>query len=426
MARIQILELPAGAADERPPFALVIDQCQPQRYMLDPDHVDQFVGPFDGVAEQIGARAVLVFAETIDIPDNDVGRQVEPLLHVGGFEGDEEILRLTEERDELHAEIGLAHGQLHSAALSAIRSKHANIRELIERAEQAEAERDDARNWARHGYEIGQRHCGWSDHGVAPVWLTEGWPRSFDSCEHAKQAAEYDTALSRVRSLAERWLYTGDRKDGPLKELRQALDGEATVCCGCGGRPVVYRNYREQPFCGPCANGEPRKEPDAAPVETVGTALAVLVLDTLGLDLTEGQPVPALALDNACRQLVKSEAARKHMQAERTAMRASLREALGLDNDEGIDVLAAARDMRHDLGQSREAIRSVVHLHRGESHKGQAICVECSAYDGWTTTGNPPVTYPCDTAKRIWEANGEAGAPEDAAHTEPTSKENGA
>ena len=31
----------------------------------------------------------------------------------------------------------------------------------------------DARSWARHGYEIGQRSCTWSDHGVAPKWLTD-------------------------------------------------------------------------------------------------------------------------------------------------------------------------------------------------------------------------------------------------------------
>lgn len=61
---------------------------------------------------------------------------------------------------------------------------------------------DEARNWARHGYEIGQRHCGWTDHGVAPEWLTEGWPPSFDSCEHLQRASEYDTALTRVRGLA--------------------------------------------------------------------------------------------------------------------------------------------------------------------------------------------------------------------------------
>lgn len=60
----------------------------------------------------------------------------------------------------------------------------------------------EARMWARHGYEIGQKHCGWSDQGVAPAWLTEGWPNSFDSCEHLKRAAEYDTALARVRGLS--------------------------------------------------------------------------------------------------------------------------------------------------------------------------------------------------------------------------------
>lgn len=37
----------------------------------------------------------------------------------------------------------------------------------------------EARMWARHGYEIAQRSCTWSDHGVAPKWLTEGW--SFDA-----------------------------------------------------------------------------------------------------------------------------------------------------------------------------------------------------------------------------------------------------
>lgn len=41
------------------------------------------------------------------------------------------------------------------------------------RAEQAEAALSEARMWARHGYEIGQRSCTWSDYGVAPAWLTE-------------------------------------------------------------------------------------------------------------------------------------------------------------------------------------------------------------------------------------------------------------
>lgn len=63
-------------------------------------------------------------------------------------------------------------------------------------------DRKEARMWARHGYEIGQKHCGWTDHGVAPDWLTEGWPPHFDSCEHLKQMAAFDEALTRVRSLS--------------------------------------------------------------------------------------------------------------------------------------------------------------------------------------------------------------------------------
>ncbi|MFE0329048.1 hypothetical protein ACFW08_20145 [Streptomyces sp. NPDC058960] len=31
---------------------------------------------------------------------------------------------------------------------------------------------------------------------------------------------------------------------------------DAPRCAQCGSSAVVYRNYREQPFCGPCANGE--------------------------------------------------------------------------------------------------------------------------------------------------------------------------
>jgi hypothetical protein len=67
MARLQILELPEGSGDDRPPFILVIDQYEPPPYPDEPEP-----SPFDGVAEKIGARCVLVFEETIDIPANDV------------------------------------------------------------------------------------------------------------------------------------------------------------------------------------------------------------------------------------------------------------------------------------------------------------------------------------------------------------------
>ncbi|WP_097982794.1 hypothetical protein [Streptomyces sp. f150] len=61
MARLQILELPEGAGDERPPFILVIDE---------------WTSPFHGLpnewAQKIGAQGVLVFEDTIDIPANEV------------------------------------------------------------------------------------------------------------------------------------------------------------------------------------------------------------------------------------------------------------------------------------------------------------------------------------------------------------------
>ena len=227
MARLQILELPEGGGDDRPPFVLVVDQL--------PDDDDGAaaircdLGNSD-VPELIGARAVLCFNDTIDIPANGISGQADPLMRVADFTSDE-VRQSTEERDELHAELGLARGQLHSAALSAIRGKHANIRELIERAEQAEAERDEARQWARHGYEIGQKHCGWTDHGVAPAWLTEGWPPHIDTCEHLRQAAGYDEALTRVRAEVARirtitptWDPVADLIDAALNGTQQPAE----------------------------------------------------------------------------------------------------------------------------------------------------------------------------------------------------------
>lgn len=161
MARLQILQLPKAADDDRAPFVLVVDEYQPRRYVLGIGQVEQFVDEFDGIAERIGALAVLTFMETVDIPANEGAAQAESLPRVADFADLSETKQLTEARDE-------------------------------------------ARMWARHGYEIGQKHCGWSDHGVAPTWLTEGWPAHFGSCEHLQQASEWDEALTRVRNLPER------------------------------------------------------------------------------------------------------------------------------------------------------------------------------------------------------------------------------
>lgn len=117
-------------------------------------------------------------------------------------------------------------------------------------ATKAEAASDEdlneARMWARHGYEIGQRHCSWSDHGVAPAWLTNGWPMSFDSCEHLKRAGEYDMALSRVRALHR----AVEHRSGPICAECSALDDMGST----DNAPVAH----------PCATVQALDVPEAA------------------------------------------------------------------------------------------------------------------------------------------------------------------
>ena len=67
MASLQILELPEGSSDDRPPFVLVVDQMPANDAAFEALRCDLGFA----TAEQIGARAVLVFEETIDIPAND-------------------------------------------------------------------------------------------------------------------------------------------------------------------------------------------------------------------------------------------------------------------------------------------------------------------------------------------------------------------
>jgi hypothetical protein len=70
MARLQILELPEGSGDDRPPFVLVVDQAPTDEAAFDAIRRDLLT---DGdLAPRIGARAVLVFETTIDIPANEV------------------------------------------------------------------------------------------------------------------------------------------------------------------------------------------------------------------------------------------------------------------------------------------------------------------------------------------------------------------
>lgn len=68
MARIQILELPEGAGDDRPPFVLVIDQCEG----VSLDLVEAVESSWSRAGQEIGAKATLIFMETVDIPANEI------------------------------------------------------------------------------------------------------------------------------------------------------------------------------------------------------------------------------------------------------------------------------------------------------------------------------------------------------------------
>ncbi|MFJ9985290.1 hypothetical protein ACIQUD_14880 [Streptomyces globisporus] len=86
MARLQILELPEGASDDRPPFILVIDQVAFGNPVYERFVADEELAT--GLAKRVGAQAVLVFEDTIDIPANDTSAYAQPntALHLDGHE----------------------------------------------------------------------------------------------------------------------------------------------------------------------------------------------------------------------------------------------------------------------------------------------------------------------------------------------------
>jgi hypothetical protein len=72
MARLQILQLPEGVSDERAPFALVVDQCEPQRLVIGMDQ--RWRDHWQMLADRIGARGVIVTPDTVEIPANDTSQ----------------------------------------------------------------------------------------------------------------------------------------------------------------------------------------------------------------------------------------------------------------------------------------------------------------------------------------------------------------
>ncbi|MFE2912848.1 hypothetical protein [Kitasatospora indigofera] len=125
----------------------------------------------------------------------------------------------------------------------------AALRETLAELRTAQADRDDARSWARHGYEIGQRHCGWTDHGVAPAWLTDGWPAHIDDCEHSagRAAAEARIAAARaecrhiVDDMDDSQIEYDHRVHDALRRVLTVLDDPADIPATIRITPGVAR-----------------------------------------------------------------------------------------------------------------------------------------------------------------------------------------
>lgn len=117
MARIQILELPEGPGDSQPPFVLVVDEWEPQV---------SWVNPWEAFGNKIGARAVVVTPETIEIPVAEV------TLSTLNEATDGNVVRLRVEpdlsgfREKVEEEVLHAQDRLTSATASADRARHSH------------------------------------------------------------------------------------------------------------------------------------------------------------------------------------------------------------------------------------------------------------------------------------------------------------
>jgi hypothetical protein len=147
-----------------------------------------------------------------------------------------------------------------SAARATIDGLQREALKAAARLRTAETELAEARSWARHGYEIGQRHCGWTDHGVAPAWLTDGWPPHIDTCQHltALDAAEAELAElregeepyedERVLPTPGQWIWLWNRAT-PAERLVRA---EQAIADWQTARQAPFREERIEELSAGC------------------------------------------------------------------------------------------------------------------------------------------------------------------------------
>jgi hypothetical protein len=107
------------------------------------------------------------------------------------------------------------------------------------------------------------------DHPVHDLWEALVRPTPYGPEEATGLIRAYYTAIT-SGPPADPCAHGCRQAADDLTQLGQELDTDAEpepkpreVCCVCGSPKVAYHNYREQPFCWPCANGTAQPAQDA-------------------------------------------------------------------------------------------------------------------------------------------------------------------
>lgn len=192
MARLQILELPEGSGDDRPPFLLVVDEA-------DEAVADDLARWPSDIAERTGARHVLVFEGTVDIPANDTSAYIQQAAQETGATIGEAIRsasaqhladertdiardmdRLAKWRDELADALGMERGSSWDVICHAARVLR---RMCDDQAEAIERVRNLHRPVEHGGITICAECSGWDDSS------TDNSPCSYEHCPTLKALA---------------------------------------------------------------------------------------------------------------------------------------------------------------------------------------------------------------------------------------------
>lgn len=166
------------------------------------------------------------------------------------------LMQVRLEQRDLRAD--LARAQANALALDQAATRNGELYAATEnQRDDARDKLTEARSWARHGYEIGQRHCGWTDHGVAPRWLTEGWPPQIDTCQHLTELAIAEARIAALRALAESWEREHPRF-GIGAQVLAALDGPPDTSAVIPlPQPTTEEPYWRRPHTSPTPEATP-------------------------------------------------------------------------------------------------------------------------------------------------------------------------